>query len=268
MLWDDDGPPSSRLAPAIRPRKTAIVRATMALVMFLTGTYVGVDWASFVYGFKSRYSMGAGLVRTALCAVLVWGIGENHIHRRDARLLGGAFVVTLIADSFITLADQMMIGTVLFLVVHGIYIARHSQGFRASLAPERRARTVRFLLWSALVVYGGTLVLNHFVAPILARSGAFIIDTIYLFILATSMWMAWGTLVRGYYERRNAVYIAAAMTSFFLCDVSVGVGAALSGTRAGLVLNNVVGFFYSPALVLLVYSGYKWVPPGATTSRR
>ncbi len=268
MLWDDDGPVSDRPAPAVHPLKTAVVRTTMALIMFLTGTYVGVDWASYVYGFTSHYSQGAGFARTVLCAVLVWIIGENHIHRRDARLLGFAFAVTVIADDLIIMHDKMMIGTLLFLVVHLTYIARHGQGFRASLAPERRARTTRLLLLTALVAYGGTGVVNHFVAPILARSGTLVIDTIYLFVLATSMWMAWGTLIRSYYNRRNAIYIAVGMTSFFCCDVTVGVGAALSGTRQGLVLNNIVGFFYSPALVLLAYSGYKWLAPGAITSRR
>jgi hypothetical protein len=58
------------------------------------------------------------------------------------------------------------------------------------------------------------------------------------------------------------------MTCFFICDVSVGVGAALAGTKPGVVLDNLVGFFYSPALVLLAYSGYKWVGPGAVMSRR
>lgn len=268
MLWDDDGPLSFQPSPAIRPAKAAVVRVLMALIMFLTGTYVGVDWASYYYGFATRYSMGAGFVRTVLCAALAWSVGENHVHRRDARLLGAAFAVTVVADYLIILHDQMMIGTLLFLLVHFTYIARHGQGFRASLAPERRDRTLRFLAISALVVYGLTGVLIWRVAPILARSGVLVIDSIYLFVVATSMWMAWGVFARDYYDRRNALYIAVGMTSFFICDVAVGVAAALGATSSGRVLGNAVGFFYTPALVLVAYSGYKWLGPGAVMSRR
>jgi hypothetical protein len=72
------------------------------------------------------------------------------------------------------------------------------------------------------------------------------------------MWMAWGVLIRAWYARRNAWFIAVGMTFFFACDVSVGLAAALHGTTGGAVLNNMVGLFYSPALVLLAYSGYRW----------
>jgi len=247
MLWEEDGPLSFQPSPVIHPGKAAVVRVLMALIMFLTGTYVGVDWAA---------------------AILVWMIGENHVHRRDAILLGVAFALTVVADYLIILHDQMMIGTLLFLGVHFIYIARHGQGFRASLAPERRARTLRFLALSALVAYGIATLIIWRVAGILSRSGVLVIDSIYLYAVATSMWMAWGTFARGYYDRRNALYISVGMTSFFICDVGVGVGAALAGTRPGLILGNLVGFFYSPALVLVAYSGYKWVSPGAVMSRR
>jgi hypothetical protein len=55
------------------------------------------------------------------------------------------------------------------------------------------------------------------------------------------------------------------MTCFFFCDVTVGLAAALKGTTAGRVLDNIDGFFYSPALVLLAYSGYRWHPQGPVT---
>src|SRR4051812_30875058 len=118
MLWDDDGPLSYQPSPAIRPTKAGFVRALMAAIMFLTGTYVGVDWAAYYYGFHTPYGLGARFARTVLCAILVWIIGENHVHRRDARLLGGAFAIAVVADYLISMHDQMMAGTLLFLIVH------------------------------------------------------------------------------------------------------------------------------------------------------
>ena len=48
------------------------------------------------------------------------------------------------------------------------------------------------------------------------------------------------------------------MTFFYCCDVSVGLAAPLHDTPAGGILNNLVGFFYTPALVLLALSGFRF----------
>jgi hypothetical protein len=247
--------PSSLLISSVQAR---LVRILMGLIMFVTGTYVGVDWAGFFYHFTSPYPARAGYARTVLCALMVWMIRGACVDRRDAVLLGAAFAVTLVADFFLIIEDWMIPGTVLFLVVHTLLIVRHARGFRASLAPAKRARSLRLYALTALVAYGGAAALILTVKPILDRTHMLALDSVYLLFLATSMWMAWGTLIRGFYLERNAWYIVAAMTCFFFCDVTVGISASLSGTETGAVLNNMVGFFYSPALVLLAYSGYHW----------
>lgn len=242
----------------ISAAKANVVRVLMGLIMFLTGTYVGVDWAGFFHGFTSTYPARAGYARTILCALLGWMIGDARVDVRDARLLGAAFAITLVADYFLIIVDRMTPGVALFLVVHALLIVRHARGFRASLAPPERARTLRLLGVTALVAYGSAGALIVAVTPILKRTGMFALDAVYLLVLATSMWMAWGTLIRSFYALRNAWFITVGMTCFFCCDVTVGLAAALEGTTQGAVLNDLVGFFYSPALVLLAYSGYRW----------
>ncbi len=238
----------------------------MGLIMFVTGTYVGVDWAAFFYHFTSPYPARAGYARTVLCAFLVWMIRGARVDRQDALLLGAAFAVTLVADFFLILLDWTIPGTVLFIVVHALLIVRHARGFRASLAPDRRVRSLRLYALTALVAYGGAVALIFTVKPILERTHSLALDSVYLLFLATSMWMAWGTLIRDFYLTRNAWYAVIGMTSFFFCDVSVGLSASLSGTTSGAVLNTLVGMFYSPALVLLAYSGYHWHSPPQSQS--
>jgi hypothetical protein len=242
------------------------MRALTALVMAVTGAYLAFDWAAFFSGFSSSWPARAAYARTVLCALLAWMIGRDCVDRLDAGLLGAVFAIMLVADVFLTLENRMLSGTVLFLVVHALLIVRHARGLRASLAPAARPRTLRVLAVTALVAFGGAAVLLTTVEPILRRTGTLAIDAIYLLFLAGSMWMGWGALFRGFYARRNAWFIALGMTSFFFCDVSVGLGAALTGTTRGAVLNDVVGFFYSPALVLLAYSGYRWAEPRARPS--
>lgn len=248
--------------------KAVTVRVIMSLVMFLTGTYVGVDWSAYFAGFHNPYSAPAGYARTILCAVMVWITRSNRISTRDGRLLSLAFALALVADWFLTLKEEMLPGTAVYLAVHALLIIRHAQGLLDALLPLRRARTVRVLILTAIPAYGIAALLLHRFAPVLAKNHHLGLDAFYLGVLATSMWTAWGTLFRDFYDKRNAWYIALGMTSFFFCDVSVGLAAAMKGEKMGLVLDNLVGFFYTPALVMLALSGYRWVAPGAPTSER
>jgi hypothetical protein len=77
--------------------------------------------------------------------------------------------------------------------------------------------------------------------------------------------MGWGTLTRSFYPRLNAWLIALGITAFYLCDVSVGLAADLANIkdeRASAFLDNLVGFFYTPALTCLALSGFVWSGPG------
>ena len=257
-------PPASSETPSDTPVigivKAALVRTIMASIMLLTGAYVGVDWAMFFHHFASTFPADAGYARSVMCFLLVLLIGPTDISVADRRYLGAAFVVTLLADYFLILTDKMTLGTAIFLVVHGIYIARHAQGIKASFAPAVRAKTIKWMVITGVVAYGATLALIVTVKPILVRSGMFALDCVYLGFLSTSLWMAWGTLIRSFYPRYNAWMIAVGMTFFYCCDVSVGLSAALNGTDAGAILNNMVGLFYTPALVLLAFSGFRWLP--------
>ena len=243
--------------------KETAVLTLMGVVLLLTGTYAGVGWSGFIYGFHSSFPTFAGYARTILCVGMVLFIGtRDSVTRRDKRLLLAAFGLTLVADFFLILLDWMMTGTVLFLGVHALFIARHARGFKDSLSRKVRARTLTFLGVTAVIAFGGSMALLVCMAPILRRHGQLAIDSVYIFLLAISLWMAWGTLSRRSFPRFNAWLIAVGMTCFYFCDVSVGLAAPLAGTTAGGILNNLVGFFYTPALVLLALSGFRFRSDG------
>jgi hypothetical protein len=247
-------------------RKEIAVLVLVAVTMFVTGCYVGVDWAAYFHPFESRFPPVAGYARDVLCAAVVLSIGRNRISARDWRLLLTAFALTMVADWFLTLNDQPLPGTVIFLGVHALLIVRHAQGLRASLARAGRGRTLRLMTISALVCYGAAVALIATVAPVLKRSGQFALDAIYLLFLATSLWAGWGALIRRAYPRLNAWFVAVGMTFFYLCDVTVGLAVAQSGTPAGRILNDLIAFSYTPALLLLALSGVAWGPRAAAVA--
>jgi hypothetical protein len=240
----------------ISHRKETLVLTLMGVILLLTGTYEGVGWSAYLHDFHSVFPVAAGYARTVLCVMMVLLIGaRDDVTRRDKRLLLAAFGLTLIADFFLILLDWMMIGTLLFLGVHALFIVRHGRGLQ--LAPAR-ARTRWALAVTGAVAFGGSAVLLYCMAPLLRRHGQLTIDCVYVFVLAVSLWMAWGTLIRRAFPRFNAWLIAVGMTCFYFCDVSVGLAAPLAGTAAGGILTNLVGFFYTPALVLLALSGFRF----------
>jgi hypothetical protein len=243
--------------PIGRPKEIAVL-VLVAVTMFVTGTYVGVDWAAFFHPFQSRYSAAAGYGRDVLCAMIVLLAGRNRISNKDWALLAAAFALTLVADYFLTLNDRPLPGTVIFLGVHAILITRHAQGFRSSLAMAARGRTLRALAATGVVAFGGAGLLIWRVAPILSRTGQLALDAVYLVFLSVSLWMGWGALIRRAYPRLNAWFIAVGMSFFYVCDVTVGLTVAERGTRTGLVLNDVIAFSYTPALLLLALSGLQW----------
>jgi hypothetical protein len=147
---------------------------------------------------------------------------------------------------------------------------RHARGFVESLRPPRRTRTLSWLVASAVLAYGMSAAVLGGALSVTRRMGQppGPAEIAYVIVLTTSLWMAWGTRVRTGFSPLNARLIAAGMTSFYLCDLCVGMSTALGSlmTRPGSFFENCVGFFYSPALVLLAMSGYAW-PPTRTASR-
>jgi hypothetical protein len=245
-----------------------VVLALGGLALLITGLYNGVYCMQSFPRVAAALPQVAGYARTVICAALVFFIGNAVVTRKDTLMLSAGFVLTLVADWFLVATEsQFLVGVGLFVVVHILLTVRHAQGFGDSLSPERRARTLRLLALTALAAGGVTALLLSQVMHILLRSGRTAIEVGYVLILTVSMWMGWGALIRGFYSRLNAWFIAIGITSFYLCDVSVGLAADLQGTTIGEVMKILVGFFYTPALLLLALSGYRWAEANVTSMR-
>ena len=74
----------------------------------------------------------------------------------------------------------------------------------------------------------------------------------YALFLAVSLWVAWLSPLVGALPRAGLV--AAAMTIFFCCDLTVGLGGLLTGQGA-LIARSLTWVFYVPSLALLAASG-------------
>ncbi|MCB9794084.1 MAG: hypothetical protein H6741_15320 [Alphaproteobacteria bacterium] len=241
-------------------RQLALVLGLVGVIVYVTGTFTGIDWAVFFHDFDSTYSPYARYMRTLLCAMLAFAVGSHILSLKDHVLLWSAFVLTCIADYFLILTTHFIVGVGVFMLVHLTLTVRHAQGFRASLQGPDAERVKRRLLASFLAVFvpGGLLI--KMVGPDLEKSGLAGLDVVYMVVLMTSAWMAWGTLIRGFYPRLNAWLIALGMSFFFACDIALGLSHVYASEQPTLskIFGMVPDLTYSTALTLVALSGYKW----------
>lgn len=247
--------------------------ALSAGVVFLAGAFVLLDWGRlFPLPDFRRPEVGnvrAGLKLGAvyLIAALTWQAGRAVWRRPDHRWLGWAFGAILLADTCLT-SRQWLTGLVsdsvslalfagavgLFGVAQGLLLARHLTGWHpARLHPHRVG-----LALLALALLGGiTWFGAHYVWPLAGLGAVRWLLSAYLFLLGASVWAAWAARYLGHLPPANARFAALGLTAFLACDLTVVAGISLSGTTA-LVVGSLTWLFYTPALYLLMLSGYRW----------
>ncbi len=225
--------------------------------VWLTGAFTAIDWAVFVHRFDTVFSEPARFLRSVFCVALACLPLRHAIHQRDARLLAAAFVFAGLGDYFLILTDRFLIGVGAFLLCHLILTVRHARGLRAALAGDGGEVLRRKLVILGLVALSITGALVVWAWPVMAREGNQVRDIAYMSVLTVSMWMGWTTVLHRCYPRDNAWMIAVGMTSFYICDVALGLGTELQGSQAEL-FGLVPDLTYTPALMLVALSGYFW----------
>lgn len=250
------------------------------VLVFLIGAYTSFLTADIYSLYLEASTQAAGLAYVSglkyacvlLALLLTLLIGRDGHDRRDRTLLQAAFLLIAVADLLIGILDRFVAGIAVFFVVQLCLIARHSRGWVLD-----RREVVSF----ALILGGaGTLLACLWsILPGHLRLPA----VLYVLVLATSVWMAVGTVWRTFFARTLDWFIVGGMVYFFFCDVNVGLSAALEGRqqsltrylvdpatgRTGLPVGSLdspllaqiahwlVWYFYLPALTLLATSGYR-----------
>lgn len=276
----------SRKEGWVRPKNRWVFFILVAIfagyASFLTAD---VFTAMFTKNYLNPWSKSVKYACIVMCFVLTLLIGKDGHGERDRRLLQLALGLTCIADLLIGFLDLFVWGVAVFALVQIAFITRHSQQFRWNRKELIGALCVYGLIGTGLVI----------ASPVLAKAGLLVPGIIYTLVLATSVWIAIGTLWRGFYRGTVPWLIAVGMVSFFFCDLNVGLSSALERqaqlnfveyleiagdgalTQDQLAMRhtllqdlkqvvplwviNAVGilvwYFYLPAQALLVASGYR-----------
>lgn len=212
---------------------------------------------------KSNFQNIAKFAVTAIVTMIVFFIGRNCLCVRDRKLLQAGFVMALCADFCLKIlhnyshflehrSDYTLLGICFFMVVQALFIFRHTRlGDRDNTTP-----------WILCIPFAVMFLANALhlfrifegpTVPIVATYGAFLI---------CSLVVACQVPKKGYFPAKNARNIKRGMILFFCCDACVGLSLATGDDHSvqeivATVANNLVWYFYTPALILLGLSGYK-----------
>lgn len=211
--------------------KRFALSGSILLMIAIYSSYLAIDIHT---GFsESTYSRIVRYLGILICVVLVFVAGKDANNPRDLKLMKWAMFFTACADFVMSMicnfalfsfqscsqfsSYRFPLGALLFIIVQLILINRHRRHFK----------------WRPKEVVTGLIVFGLMIEKVLRdiklitmgdaafKPALIAVMGLYAAILCVSLWMAIGTLWRGYFPRQTAWIITIGMILFFLCDNSL-----------------------------------------------
>lgn len=239
------------------------VFAFTGLVLFVTGSFMSVDWVNYFTGSSTIYPAYAKPAVSILCAAIAFLAVKNNLGKSDFWLLAATFVCIVIVDVTMSIyvysADKTLgqsvffVGAALSIVAHILLIIRHAKGFKFLKEKGSALSRIGFPLAFFLPVIAIFVILS----PFLMKVGQFWPSLIYALIITASLWVAWEAFRHQLFPRANAWLIALGVTAWFGCEL-VGVVHNIEIGQLSDLAMNMTWIFYMPAILLLALSGHRY----------
>jgi len=170
--------------------------------------------------------------------------GRNGLGGRDYALLTAAMVATLVADFFLVIIYNYIIGVAFFCAVQAFYNLRFGGNARLKILP--------FTLVAPAIFFAVTGDVLVSVALVYAQ----------LFLLSYAAMIS--TLRKKTFPAPNNILIFIGMTAFVLCDINVAIWnlgrwGIVTNTDLTSLAHGAIWLFYTPAQICLALSGRKYV---------
>ncbi len=208
----------------------------IALIIFIMGGFFIQDLSRMMNLERIR------LTATFLSTVLVFVIRRNSLNRRDFVILILMYIDVCFADIFFSI-DKVYFGVMFFIVFQFLYVLRLNVPILSPL------RLISLLSGTILAV--SSLFYNYSLALVIAGYSIFIIASlIYTFL----------NYKKSVLPQKNAELLLYGMSLFFVSDITTGLNLILSGLPY-LISSSITWMLYTPALVLIALSGYRFLEP-------
>ena len=244
-----------------------LVFALVGLILFVTGSFIAIDWFTYFKGGSSVYPAVAKPVVSTLCALVAFLAWKHGLGSSDFRWLVLTFVCIVIVDvtmsiyvysSNAALATSIfVVGALLSIVAHIFLILRHAKGFKFLKKGSGKYSSLLSRLGFPAAFYLPIIILLLILSPYLQKVGQFWPSLIYALILTTSLWVAWEAFRRGLFPRTNAWLIVLGVSFWFVCELVGVVHNIQIGTLSDLSM-RLTWHFYMPGILLLALSGHNY----------
>jgi hypothetical protein len=244
-------------------KKFILLMIIFSMILLLCGSYITLDWTSLILNYPKvtlkalKYSEIAKLSVSFLCACIVFLIGKDGYKKEETTTLQNAFIAIFIGD-LLFFFDFEYMAVVAFCIAHVLLIIRNGAGIKAFFRTsglKSEKNKIFLIALGSLLVYMSIIVFIFY--PELQGQKTLYLVMVYAFLLCISLWIAWSSIIIGYMPPINAIITAIGMSFFFLCDLTVGINFCFNEGLLKTIAPYIIWTFYTPALVLISFSGYK-----------
>lgn len=226
------------------------------IVLLITVAFLVIDiYSWYLYptvGFDNdllAWSAALRFIRTCLAGIFILPILQTSTSLKGYKLLAIALLVAIIADYFLIIKGRLIIGIAIFGIMQVLLIIRHLMGINASILKQRKQ-----LVFYSIAFAISAIVLFMLYKPLTSK-GMFLPVALYALLLIVSLCAAYTSKALLILTHRQASFAFWGMVLFVLCDITVGIGAAFNTNHWGILIRSTTGVFYTPALLLLIFSG-------------
>lgn len=233
------------------------------VILFLYGKYISLDWTSLIFNTSKvssttfKHAEIAKVLVSFLCTFVVFLIGKDGYDKGQTTALQTAFIAIFTGD-LLFFFDFIYLAVVAFFIAHTLLIIRNGAGMTAFLKanghpPEKRK--IFIIGIGSLFLY--ISIISFIFYPVLHGNVMLYLVMLYALLLCISIWIAGSSIIVGFMPQLNGIFTALGMSFFMLCDLSVGINFFINEGFLKIIAPCFTWTFYTAALVLLSFSGYK-----------
>lgn len=191
-----------------------------------------------------------------LSVVIVFAAGKDSYHPKDYKQMKMIFLVICFGE-IAFLLEHTFIGVLLFSMCHFLLILRNGKGIKNKII-NLDVNLKKKLSMSALYIGLIFIVLITLFYPVLRIYGLLAASYFYLALLSISFWVGLAAYLLKLFPKINAQMIALGTAGFYCCDLLVGMEILIQDSYLWLLVNSAVWIFYTPAVLFLALSCYKY----------
>ncbi|MCR6545769.1 hypothetical protein NVS47_09645 [Dehalobacterium formicoaceticum] len=193
-----------------------------------------------------------------LSVVIVFAAGKDSYHPKDYQKMKIIFLVIGLGETAFLLENTIS-AVLLFFICHFLLILRNGKGLKNKLInADARVKTKLRLSALCIGIISIVLITLFYTCLPLKSNSLPVISYIYLIILSISFWVGLAAYLLNLFPLINAQMIAVGTACFYCCDLLVGIDIFIHSSYAGLLISSAVWVFYTPALLFLALSCYKF----------